>query len=54
MSLFGKSNVSMRTRLETTFALSQIPVLRLTNEMNVNLRSRLLTLSAGRLLSVPI
>lgn len=52
MSLFGRVNVSQQLRLKTTFDLSQIHVLRLTNEMNVNLCSRLLTPPAGRLLSV--
>ena len=49
MSLFGRVNVSQQLRLKTTFDLSQIHVLRLTNEMNVNLCSRLLTPPAGRL-----
>ncbi|MBS4845791.1 MAG: hypothetical protein KH037_03770 [Burkholderiales bacterium] len=54
MSLFGRVNVGQQLRLKTTFDLSQIHILRLTNEMNVNLRNRLLTPSAGRLLSVPL
>lgn len=43
MSLFGRVNVSPQPRLKTTFDLSQIHVLRLTNEMNVK------TPPAGRL-----
>ena len=54
MSLFGRVNLSQQVRLKPTFDLSQIHVLRLTNEMNVNLRSLLLTPPAGKLLSVPL